>query len=131
MKYVLDSNVGLKWLLPETDSDKALRIRDDYRRQVHDLIASDIFPVEVAHSLTRAERQGRITPAEGQSHFGDMIATLPALHPYLPLLPRTYSSHLGYASGSMIASMSPWPSERDASCSLPTIGSSEGSRSQC
>jgi hypothetical protein len=38
MKYVLDSNVGLKWLLPEADSDKALRIRDDYRRQVHDLI---------------------------------------------------------------------------------------------
>ena len=90
MRYVLDSNVGLKWLLPEADSDKALLIRDDYRRQVHDLIAPDVFPVEVAHSLTRAERQGRITPAEGRSHFGDMIATLPMLHPYLPLLPRAY-----------------------------------------
>jgi hypothetical protein len=30
MRYVLDSNVGLKWLLPEVDSDKALRIRNDY-----------------------------------------------------------------------------------------------------
>jgi hypothetical protein len=36
MKYVLDSCVGLKWLLKEIDSDKALRIRDDFRRQVHD-----------------------------------------------------------------------------------------------
>ncbi len=125
MRYVLDSNVGLKWLLPEADSDKALLIRDDYRRQVHDLIAPDVFPVEVAHSLTRAERQGRITPAEGRSHFGDMIATLPMLHPYLPLLPRAYELSSQRASVCMIASMSSWPSERDASCSPRTIGSSE------
>jgi predicted nucleic acid-binding protein len=90
MKYVLDSNVGIKWLLTEPDSDKALRIRDSFQRQVHDLIAPDVFPIEVAHALTRAERQGRITPAEGGSHFPDMLATLPALHPYLPLLPRAY-----------------------------------------
>jgi predicted nucleic acid-binding protein len=90
MKYVLDSNVGLKWLLTEADSDKAIRIRNDFQRQVHDLIAPDVFPVEVAHSLTKAERQGRITPAEGRSHFRSMIAILPALHPYLPLLPRAY-----------------------------------------
>jgi predicted nucleic acid-binding protein len=44
----------------------------------------------VAHSLTRAERQGRITPAEGLAHFRDIIAALPMLHPYLPLLPRAY-----------------------------------------
>ena len=37
-----------------------------------------------------AERQGRITAAEGQSHFRDMIATLPMLHPCLPLLPRAF-----------------------------------------
>jgi hypothetical protein len=71
--------VGLKWLLKETDSDKALRIRDEFRRQLHDLLAPDVFPVEVAHSLTRAERQGRITTAEGRSHFSDMIVTLPTL----------------------------------------------------
>jgi predicted nucleic acid-binding protein len=90
MKYVLDSNVGVKWLLTEADSDKAIRIRDDFQRQVHDLIAPDVFPVEVAHSLTRAERQGRITPAEGIIRLNDMFATLPVLHPYLPLLPRAY-----------------------------------------
>jgi predicted nucleic acid-binding protein len=90
MRYVLDSNVGLKWFLTEIDSDKAIRIRDEYRRQVHDLIAPDVFPVEIAHSLTRAQRQGRITIAEGQSHFRDMIATLPMLYPSLPLLPRAF-----------------------------------------
>jgi predicted nucleic acid-binding protein len=74
MKYVLDSSVALKWLLKETDSDKALRIRDDFRRQVHDLIAPDVVPVEVAHSLTTAKRQGRITAAEGRSHFSAHLA---------------------------------------------------------
>jgi predicted nucleic acid-binding protein len=90
MKYVLDSNVAIKWLLAEADSDKAIRIRDDFQRQVHDLIAPDVFPVEVAHSLTRAERQGRITPAEGVIRLNDMFTTLPVLHPYLPLLPRAH-----------------------------------------
>jgi predicted nucleic acid-binding protein len=88
MRYVVDSCVGVKWLLAEIDSDKAVRLRDDFRRQVHELIAPDIFPVEVAHALTRAERQGRITPAEGMIRLRDMFTTLPALYPYLPLLPR-------------------------------------------
>ena len=90
MRYVLDSCVGIKWLLAEPDSDKALRLRDDFRSGMHELLVPDVYPVEVAHSLTRAERQGRITPAEGLTHFQDMIALLPDLHSYLPLLPRAY-----------------------------------------
>jgi predicted nucleic acid-binding protein len=58
MIYVLDSNVALKWVLPEADSDKALRFRADMQAGVHDLLAPDVFPVEVAHPLTRAERKG-------------------------------------------------------------------------
>ncbi len=38
MKYVLDSSVALKWVLPELDSAKAIALRDDYRNQVHDLL---------------------------------------------------------------------------------------------
>jgi hypothetical protein len=59
MKYVLDSCVAFKTLVPETDTDKALRLRDDFMRGIHDLIAVDILPAEVAHALSRAERQGR------------------------------------------------------------------------
>ncbi len=29
MKYVLDSSVALKWVLPEPDSGKAIRLRDE------------------------------------------------------------------------------------------------------
>src|SRR4051794_19803756 len=90
MKLVLDSSVGIKWFLAESDSDKALRIRDDFFRGIHELLAPDIYPVEFTHALTRAERQLRITTAEGLSHFQDMFATLPGLHAHLPLLPRAY-----------------------------------------
>ncbi|MHC5537026.1 type II toxin-antitoxin system VapC family toxin [Singulisphaera rosea] len=90
MRLILDSCVGLKCLLKEDDSDRANRVRDDFIAGKHDLIAPDIFPIEVVHSLTRAERQLRITPVEGASHLKTMFATLPALHPYLLLLPRAY-----------------------------------------
>jgi predicted nucleic acid-binding protein len=97
MRYVLDSSVAFKWLVPEMDTPKALRLRNDFRNGVHDLIAPDIFPVETIHALTRAERQGRVTPAEGHVLFKDLMKNLPLLHPCLPLLPRAYeiSSNMG------------------------------------
>src|SRR5438552_1236365 len=90
MKYVLDSNVALKWVLAEPDSTKANVLRDDFRSRVHELLAPDVFPVEVAHALTRAERQGRLSSASGKVLLKDMLGYLPDLYPYLPLLPRAY-----------------------------------------
>jgi predicted nucleic acid-binding protein len=90
MKYVLDSCVGFKWLVVEPDTDKARKLRDEYRLAVHELIAPDVFPVEIVHALTRAERQGRITTPEGAQLMADMLNTLPLLFPSLPLLPRAY-----------------------------------------
>ncbi len=90
MRYVLDSSVALKWFLQEIDSPIALQLRDDLIQGVHEFLAPDIYPVEMAHSITRAERQIRITQAEGRSHFRTMLATLPTIHSCLPLLPRAY-----------------------------------------
>src|SRR3954468_8038689 len=90
MKLVLDSSVAFKWHVREVGSDQALRIRDDFLNGFTELLAPDIFPVEIAHALTRAERQGRITPAQGMMHLNDMLVMLPDLHGCLPLLPRAY-----------------------------------------
>lgn len=30
MKYVLDASVALKWVLPEIDSEKSIRLQDDF-----------------------------------------------------------------------------------------------------
>jgi predicted nucleic acid-binding protein len=91
MKYVLDSNVALKWVLPETDDDKAIRVRDEYGQGNHELLAPDVFPIEVAHSLARAERGGEIKQGEGARKMADVFTYMPALHPYLPLLPRAFA----------------------------------------
>jgi predicted nucleic acid-binding protein len=91
MKYVLDSSVAFKWLVPELNTDKALRLLDDYQNAIHDLLSPDILPVEATHALTRAERQGRVTPAQGNQLFIDLMDQVPALHSYLPLLPRAYA----------------------------------------
>jgi predicted nucleic acid-binding protein len=91
MKYVLDASVALKWALIEVDTVKARRLRADLRNGVHSFLAPDFFPVEIAHSLTRAERQRRITPAAGAQAFYDIAQTLPQLLPSLPLLVRAYA----------------------------------------
>lgn len=80
----------MKWVLREPDSDKALAIRDQYLRQVHELIVPDVFPVEVAHALVRAERKNVFQPPEGALRLKAMLTVLPAVHPSLPLLPRAY-----------------------------------------
>jgi len=51
MTYTLDSCVALKWFLAEPDSAAALRVRNDYLAGTISLIAPDVFPVEIAHSL--------------------------------------------------------------------------------
>lgn len=73
MKYVLDSNVALKWVLPELDAAKAIRIRDEFHQGIHELLSPDVFPIEVAHSLARAERRGEI------KHGEDYVAVVLAM----------------------------------------------------
>src|SRR5580693_801796 len=88
MKYVLDSNVALKWVLPELDSAKALQLRVDAQAGIHELIAPDVFPVEIAHALTRAERKGILPVGDADIHLLNILSTSPQLVPYLPLLRR-------------------------------------------
>jgi predicted nucleic acid-binding protein len=91
MRYVLDASVGAKAAIPETHSDKAIQLLDECRQGVHELLAPDFYPIEVAHSITRSERQGRITPAEGATAVRDLLTLLPVLEASLPLLPRAYA----------------------------------------
>jgi predicted nucleic acid-binding protein len=81
MKYVIDSSVAFKWVVPEIDSSKAILLRDDFRNSIHELLAPDVFPLEVLHALTKAERQKRINVADGGIFWQDMMTTCPILHP--------------------------------------------------
>lgn len=90
MKYVLDSSVAFKWVVVEARTDKARLLRDGYCNGVHDLQSPDVFPIEIAHALTKAERQGRITPPQGGVLWQDAMKTSPLLVPSIPLVPRAY-----------------------------------------
>jgi predicted nucleic acid-binding protein len=91
MRYVLDSSVAVKWVLEEEHSDRARQLRDDARNGVHQLLAPDVFPVELGHALTRAERQGRINAPDGWSSWLAVMAHSPHLHASLPLMPRAFA----------------------------------------
>ena len=86
MKRVLDSSTAFKWLVAEVDSDKAIRLRDDFRNGLVELIAPDIFPAEMASSLLTAQRKGRIS--DFQPLLFDVLAEGIVLHTSTPLLAR-------------------------------------------
>ena len=88
MKYVLDASVAVKWVLPEADSAKALSLRDDYRKGIHQLLAPDIFKVEAAHALTRAERRKILQQGEAINRMVLLMQSRPLLRPFSSLLPR-------------------------------------------
>lgn len=89
MKYVLDSSVALKWVLPEADSGRAIRLRDEYTNGIHELLAPDLFPAEIANGLASAERQKRIQTGESAIFLNDVLSAAPLLFPSAPLLIRT------------------------------------------
>ena len=89
-RYVLDSCVALKWLLPEPDSGLAIRIRDQFQQGIIELLAPDVFPIELGHALSRAEPTNRIQPPQGATHLANLLQILPDLHASLPLLPRAF-----------------------------------------
>src|SRR5436190_13137521 len=88
MKYVIDTSVGFKWAVSEIDSDKAIRLRDDFNNAVHELLAPDLFPTEIANALAVTERAGRIKPGDAALFFSDILKNCPVLHAAIPLLPR-------------------------------------------
>jgi predicted nucleic acid-binding protein len=88
MKYVLDSSVALKWVLPEPDSAKALELRDEFAKGVHELLTPDIFLLETLHALTKAERQRKIAFGDAYPLWQAILIDCPDLHPHGPLLDR-------------------------------------------
>jgi predicted nucleic acid-binding protein len=88
MRYVLDASVAVKWVIAEPDTSQALRLRDGFLNGLCELIASDVFAAEIAHALTRAERQKRIAIGDAATFLVDVVTDLPRLQASLPLFTR-------------------------------------------
>jgi len=86
MRYVVDASVGLKWVMNEKDAPTALRIRNEFRQTLHELIAPDVYVLEVAHGLAKAERKA-IVPDCGILWL-ELMADCPEIFPSIPLMKR-------------------------------------------
>jgi predicted nucleic acid-binding protein len=88
MRYVLDASASLCWVISRPLSPKAVRLRDDYRKSIHELIAPAHFPGELGSALTKAERQRLIPAGDARKLIADVLSTPPILHPLDPFFYR-------------------------------------------
>lgn len=89
MKYVIDTSVDIKTYVAEADSDKAVRLRDEYHRGGHEFIVPDLFPTEMCNVLVILERSGKIQAGQAETFFLQVLNELPPLASATSLLPRS------------------------------------------
>jgi predicted nucleic acid-binding protein len=74
LQYVLDSNVVIKWFIPEVYSDKADRLLADFRNHRLDIIAPDILVAEVGNTLwKRSVKIKDISLADAAASYTDFL----------------------------------------------------------
>jgi predicted nucleic acid-binding protein len=88
MKYVLDASVALCWVIPRPLTPKAVRLRDEYRQKIHELLAPTVFIDEVAAALTKAERQKDIAVGQAAPLYAKVMNTAPVLIAHVALIAR-------------------------------------------
>src|SRR5262249_2398948 len=88
MKYVLDASVAICWVIPRPLSPKAVRLRDDYLQQIHELLAPAVFLDEVASALTKAERQQDVALGPAAPLSTKVMNSPPVLIAHAPLIAR-------------------------------------------
>jgi predicted nucleic acid-binding protein len=88
MKYVLEVSVAICWVIPRPLSPKAVKLRDEYLRQVHQLVAPAVFIDEAAGALTKAERQKDIAVGQAAPLYAKVMNSPPVLIPHASLIAR-------------------------------------------
>jgi len=58
MRYVLDASVAVTSVVSRPLTSKALRLRQDYQRGIHALLAPSIFSAEAPSALTECKGVG-------------------------------------------------------------------------
>jgi predicted nucleic acid-binding protein len=88
MRYVLDASVAVTSVVARPLTTKALRLREDYRNGIHDLLAPSVFSAECSSALTKCERQKLIPVGQALVLLDDILNDLPQIFPYEPFLRR-------------------------------------------
>ena len=85
-RFVIDASVGVKWVVPEPDSDGALALLAAGMREEAHFIAPDVFLPEVTNALRKhVHLTGKLTHDEARGSLEDIMRTLPDLTPSVVL----------------------------------------------
>lgn len=79
MRYVLDASVAVCIVVSRPLTPKALRLRQEYRQGVHDLLAPSVFSAEAGSALTKCERQKLIPVGQALPLLDDILSELPKI----------------------------------------------------
>lgn len=83
-QFVVDANVGIKWVVPEIHSEAALRLRNiDYH-----LLVPDFFFPEIGNILWKRVRRGETTLEYAQEDLAALMGLGLEIHQSLPLMPQ-------------------------------------------
>jgi predicted nucleic acid-binding protein len=88
MKLVLHSSVAMKWYLSEPDKVKALRLRLEFHRGIHQLLAPDVFPVDCGAALLQAQRKRNLISGDTIHDLVDLGNVGVAQYAVWPLIQR-------------------------------------------
>lgn len=76
-KVVVDASVAVKWVLPEDDTERALRLQEKYQDEQLDVLAPYLVVSEVANVLWKRERRGDLSVAAAQRAFAQFLHDSP------------------------------------------------------
>src|SRR5437762_3132121 len=72
VKLVIDASIGVKTVLQEHNSSKALQLREDFRHGIHQLFAPDLYFLEIGNVLVSAARNGKIPATDLPLFYADL-----------------------------------------------------------
>ncbi|HWB11122.1 MAG TPA: type II toxin-antitoxin system VapC family toxin [Pirellulales bacterium] len=74
--YIVDASTGVKWFVPEVDSDAALRLQNP----VYQLHVPSLFDAEVANTIWKKLRRGELSSATANSIIAQLASVPVSRH---------------------------------------------------
>ena len=90
MKLIIDSSIGVKTIIPEHDSAKAWQLQSDRRKGIHELLAPDLYLLEVSNILISAHRAGKVSAMDLPFTYVEMFRQQPVICPVTAYLPSAF-----------------------------------------
>ncbi len=90
VKIIIDSSIGVKTIIPEHDSAKAWQLQGDVRKGIHELLAPDLYMIEISNILISAHRTGKIPAKDLPFTYLELFRQQPIIFSATAYLPGAF-----------------------------------------